>query len=290
MTLTTDTKNALPSERREFEYTLKDFEKVRDLVYQNAGITLQSSKTNLVYSRLSKRLRACGMQRFKDYLTYLDGNEEERTRAVTSLTTNHTSFFREKHHFDHLVNEVWPALKKKLESGGRVRIWSAGCSSGEEPYTLAMALAGTDRNLPRWLLKHDFRILASDLAPHVLATARAGRYPNSIAESIPASLRNLWMTADGDSMVVNPICQQLIAFRELNLLGTWPMRHQFDVIFCRNVMIYFDEPTKSTLFQNFSKKLVTGGYLYIGHSERLVGKASQDFVSKGQTIYQKRSM
>ncbi|MFT9099984.1 MAG: protein-glutamate O-methyltransferase CheR, partial [Zymomonas mobilis subsp. pomaceae] len=225
-----DMRDDVRQDRREFEYTQSDFEQVKHLVYQNAGITLQASKTNLVYSRLSKRLRACGLQRFSDYLALLKKDDEERTRAVTALTTNHTSFFREKHHFDHFTAHVWPQLKAKLEAGDRVRIWSAGCSSGEEPYSIAMALAGTDRNLPNWLLKHDFRILASDLAPHVLATAREGMYAMTIAQSIPPNLRNIWMESDGDQMVVHPLLKELIAFRELNLLGNWPMRHQFDVI------------------------------------------------------------
>ena len=269
-----------------FTLDQRDFAQVAALVYKEAGIVLPAGKMQLVNSRLGKRLRARGLERFADYLALVEKDPEERQQAIDALTTNHTKFFREQHHFEHLAADVWPKLSRKLDQGGRVRIWSAACSSGEEPYTLLMTLLGGDRGAASRLRSQDFQMLATDISREVLHTARAGRYPAASMEGTPASLRH-WMKPSGDQMEMDPAVRGLVSFRPLNFLDPWPMKGKFDVIFCRNAMIYFDEPTKAQLQSRFGDQMVPEGTLYIGHSERLCGPAADRFKPIGQTIYRK---
>lgn len=274
---------------REFAFTPKEFEWFAALVHATSGIVLGSAKSQLVYSRLAKRLRATGTSSFADYITLVESDQDEQDAAIYALTTNHTKFFREDHHFDHFAKAAWPDLAKRLAKNGRVRMWSAACSSGEEPYSLVMTALGPKRETAAPILKQDLRLLATDLSPDVLNTARAGRYPPDVFSSVPQDLRTVWMKRTTGFCEVDPACRELIAFKQLNLLRDWPMRGPFDVIFCRNVMIYFDDPTKARLQERLAGQLAPGGFIYIGHSERLLGPAERMLQPVGQTIYRKVS-
>ncbi|KQM67414.1 chemotaxis protein CheR [Sphingomonas sp. Leaf17] len=276
-----------PARAAEFAFEHRDHVAIAEIVYADSGILLPDGKMQLVYGRLAKRLRIRGLTRFSEYVALLGTDPAERIEAIDALTTNHTKFFREDHHFDHFRDTVWPGLTRRLETGGRVRMWSAACSSGEEPYTLAMTMLGRDKANATRLGRQDCQILATDLSPTILDQARAGTYPASVSQGVPADLRNLWLVRRGDLVEVHPACKALVAYRPLNLLRDWPMKQMFDVIFCRNVMIYFDEPTKATLQARLADQLAPGGHLYIGHSERLSPSVAPRFESIGRTMYRK---
>jgi chemotaxis protein methyltransferase CheR len=279
---------ALSSGRaREFGFEPADHRAVAKLVYDEVGILLPEGKAQLVYGRLAPRVRACGLDSVGAYVALIQRDEQERGRAIDALTTNHTSFFRESHHFDDFNDRLWPGLSERLARGGRVRLWSAACSSGEEPYTWLMAALGSDRAAAEKLLSRDFRMLATDVSPSVLETARAGRYDKATVRTVPGSLRTTWLHGRGEMQEVDPLLRDAIAFRPLNLLGDWPIKGKFDAIFCRNVMIYFDEPTKARLQSRLADRLEQGGVMYIGHSERLVGDVQQRFQCIGRTAYLK---
>lgn len=275
------------SRAREFVFNAGDHRAIAALVYDEVGILLPDGKAQLVYGRIAPRVRACGFGSFAEYVTHIGRDAEERGRAIDALTTNHTSFFRENHHFEDFVERIWPSLADRLAKGGRVRLWSAACSSGEEPYSWLMAMFGTDRPGAQRLLKTDLRMLATDVSPSVLTTAREGRYSKETMRTVPASLRSVWTRGEGDQLAVDPVLREGIAFRPLNLLGDWPIKGRFDTIFCRNVMIYFDEPTKERLLARLGERLEVGGMLYIGHSERLIGAVQDKFRCIGRTAYQK---
>lgn len=271
----------------EFAFTASDFRQISALVHAEAGIVLTDGKVNLVYSRLAKRLRAIGLRNFRDYCGLIASKEgvDERQALIAAMTTNTTRFFREPHHFKHLAREVLSELLDNARKGARIRIWSAGCSSGEEPYTIAMTLIDLMPDAP----EYDIVVLATDIDPDMLHTAKAGIYPAQLLEQIPGNYRKRWLTAErssnGDFSISEP-ARSLIRFRELNLLGDWPMRSRFDIIFCRNVTIYFDEETQERLWRRFDEHLKLNGYLYIGHSERIAAsECSFDLV--GQTTYKK---
>lgn len=268
-------------------YNDADFEAVRALLHAQIGIVLPDGKATLVYSRLAPRVRDTGSATFAKYIQLLDRDAAELQKAISALTTNHTFFFREKHHFEHFASVTRPALLDRLQRGGRARIWSAGCSSGEETWSLVMTLLGTDRAEARLFGQYDIAVLASDIADHALAAARAARYPTSSMEAVPTALRSLWTQRDGSDSVMIAEATDLVRFRRLNLLGDWPMQQPFDVIFCRNVMIYFDQPTKERLIARFARALAPGGMLYIGHSERVTGPAERVMKPVGNTIYQR---
>jgi chemotaxis protein methyltransferase CheR len=260
-----------------------DFAAIAALLRARTGIVLSESKRELVVGRLNRRLRALGLARFADYLDHLDGpnGEAERGEMVNALTTNLTRFFREPHHFTTLANEVLPPLLA-ASAARRVRLWSAACSSGEEPYSMAMVLHKALGSRPGV----DARILATDIDTNMVAAAAAGRYDPEPAKAIPAEFRRL-VGADGaGSVVMSDALRQRIAFRVLNLLGDWPMRGGFDAIFCRNVVIYFDKDTQRALFDRMADILNPRGWLFIGHSESLF-RVSDRFENLGQTTYRK---
>lgn len=274
----------------EFEFSDRDFQHVRQIINRIAGISLADGKRELVYSRLSRRLRYLGLSRFEDYCQLLETDESnaELGEFVNALTTNLTSFFRESHHFDFLAKELLPALiRERNASDRRIRIWSAGCSTGEEPYSIAMVLRET---LPTagW----DVKILATDLDSNVLATAERGVYEESRVKDISEiRLRRWFQKGRGEQsglVRVVPMLRELITFRRLNLMEDWPMRGPFDIVFCRNVVIYFDKPTQRVLFERFADQLIDQGYLFVGHSESLF-KVTDRFVPLGKTIYQRSS-
>lgn len=265
--------------------TEADFTAIARRVRQASGIALGPTKRDLVYGRLRRRLRALRLTSFADYLALVDGPDgaAERVRMVNAITTNLTGFFREPHHFDHLAREVLPALRGAGGRGRRLRIWSAGCSSGEEPYSIAMTLRAAVPDLAQW----DARILATDIDTDMVAHGEAGVYEAGRTAAIPPELRGnaFALRADGRAEM-DAALRGLIVFRPLNLLGAWPMRGPFDAIFCRNVVIYFDKPTQRTLFDRFAELLAPRGHLYIGHSESLF-RVSERFVHLGRTVYRK---
>lgn len=270
-------------------YGPDDFRAISEIAYKEAGIVLPQGKAMLVYSRLAPLVRDSGCATFGAYVLRIREDAAERTRAICALTTNHTFFYREAHHFEHFRDEVRPGLVNRLQHGGKVRMWSAGCSSGEETWSLGMTLLGPDRQTGLAIARQDVRILASDIATHALNKAMAARYRAEDIKPIPENLRNNWAMTQGEEAQIAPELRALARFRTLNLLGEWPMQVRFDVIFCRNVMIYFDNPTKERLVARFAGMLAPQGTLYVGHSERVTGPALDQLAPTGPTVYRRRA-
>ncbi|MBV7257156.1 protein-glutamate O-methyltransferase CheR [Pacificimonas sp. WHA3] len=272
---------------REFGYRAEDHRAISTMVYDEVGILLPAEKAQLVYRRLAPRVRACNLATISEYIELIGRDERERKRMIDSLTTNHTSFFRESHHFEDFSERIWPGLVERLNNGGRVRLWSAACSSGEEPYTWLMSALGADRTAASKLLRKDFRVLATDISSEILAAAKRACYSEETLSKVPRPLRSSWIQEKDGVLQVDPVLRDAISFRSLNLLGKWPMKGKFDTIFCRNVMIYFDQPTKTKLQTRLADALEVGGMLYIGHSERLAPSLEDRFRCIGRTSYQK---
>jgi chemotaxis protein methyltransferase CheR len=274
-------------EMREFEYRLEDFERLRALSFAYSGIRVPDDKFDMFYSRIAKRLRVLGISRFRDYCALVeDRSGPEFTEFINAITTNLTSFFRENHHFEYLRGTVLPELLRRNAAERRLRAWSAGCSTGEEPYSIAMTLLEADPRLKDW----DAKMLATDLDTRVLATAADGVYEaERVNRMDPARLQRWFLKGSagqsGRVRVKEPL-RNLIHFKQLNLIGPWTLNGPFDFIFCRNVLIYFDQPTKSRLIERFENLLAPGGHLFIGHSESL-HTISQRLENLGQTIYRK---
>lgn len=263
-----------------------DFGAIAAIMQSDARIHLSKAKVTLVESRLARRLRLHRLASFKDYVDLLGRDSDERAAMVVALTTNHTHFFRESHHFDHFREVAMPGLQARGKSHP-IRIWSAGCSTGEEVYSLAMCLLGPAKSAAAWLRNADVRLLATDLAPHVVEATRAGVFTEAAVAPVPAPYRSAWMNQSGGQVTMDAAARGLVTAQVLNLFDSWPMRRQFDVIFCRNVMIYFDDEAKAELEARLVDSLVPGGFLYIGHSERLIGPAAAAMISCGQTMYSK---
>lgn len=249
------------------DLTDAQFRQVGELVARVAGIQLPPGKESLVRSRLSKRMRALGVATIGEYLELVtrDASRAELAEMVDVLTTNKTSFFREVEHFRLLEGTILPALER---ANGPIRIWSAGCSTGEEPYSVAMVARDTLGHAASRV-----RILATDISARVLQRARAAVYDADVVDDVPAPVRQAHFeatTPPGSLRVVQPT-RELVQFARLNLMGDWPMRGPFDVILCRNVMIYFDKPTQERLVARYAELLAPGGYLFVGHSESLSG-------------------
>lgn len=269
---------------------LAGFDRIAALAHQEAGLVLPRDKAAMVLARVAKRMRRSGHATLDAYCTHLDSGDgaAERRELIFTLTTNVTSFFREKHHFDALRDRLLPELVARARAGGRIRFWSAGCSSGPEPYSLAMLLLDAFPEAGA----HDVRILATDIDPHVLTQARAGRYAAPQVEPVPDAFRKRFLVPDDASgptpgyRVVDGV-RRIVAFRELNLLKEWPMKKRFDVIFCRNVVIYFDRETQTRLWRRFAAALEPGGHLFLGHSERIDLAATDAFRVVGTTMYQR---
>ena len=267
---------------REFAFSVADFRDLAQLAYQAAGISLSESKRNLLYSRLSRRLRSLGLNAFSEYRELLASDPREVENFINSISTNHTKFFREAHHFDHLRSHVAVPFAQNAGGNRRLRIWSAGCSSGEEPYTIALVLKREIRDLHA----SDVRILATDIDSDILARAARGEFAASAVDEVPKPYLDGFKRA-GDKVIMDEQTRSIITFRRLNLMDDpWPFRGPFDVIFCRNVMIYFDGPTKAKLIQRYVQHIRPGGWLYIGHSESLIG-AHPGLQAAGRTIYRR---
>ena len=273
--------------------TKEEFETIRAFAFKHAGIAIADYKQNMVFGRVIKRLRALRIPSITDYLEHLDGpkGRGEIQFLVNALTTNKTSFFRESHHFVHLTETFFPEKISAIRAGapGRIRLWSAGCSSGEEAYSIAMtslsslaAPAAMHRNI-------DLKILSTDIDTHILEKAKSGVYPADHLDDIPERLARIYMRRvknDEALCSVRDFVRNHICFKYLNLIGEWPMKGPFDAIFCRNVVIYFNKETQRVLFDRFAEMLPMGGYLYIGHSESL-HRVSERFENVGQSIYRR---
>jgi chemotaxis protein methyltransferase CheR len=252
----------------EYAISTEEYQRFRRLIYDKSGIALGDQKQTLVASRLSKRLRELGLKTFSDYYEQVvsDSSREEFTRMLDLISTNKTDFFREPKHFEFLREEILPQLNHEK----RIRIWSSACSTGEEPYTIAMTLYDGVSHPAQW----DCKILASDLSTRALAKAAAGLYDAERVRDVPSeTVKRHFLRGRGTSeglLKVKPHLSTMIQFRRLNLMDErFPIKSPLDVIFCRNVMIYFDRPTQEQLINKFYCYLKPGGYLFIGHSESL---------------------
>jgi len=274
---------------KDFNLTDREFDEIRAVIKELTGIHMGDSKRQLIYRRVGSRLRATGINTFRGYLDFLkEGDPSELEEFANAVTTNLTSFFREQHHFDFLANTIVPEIvSNKGNTSKRLRIWSAGCSTGEEPYSIGMTLQESLKNVAHW----DAKILCTDLDSAVLNICKAGVYSRQRVEKIPQNQLRRWFrksrSQGSDLVKVSQKLQDLITFKQLNLMRDWPMRGRFDVIFCRNVIIYFDKPTQRVLIERYANILGDGGYLILGHSESLFN-VSDRFTLLGQTIYRKK--
>jgi len=274
---------------REFLFRDEDFNALRALVREHTGISLSEAKRELVYGRLSRRLRALGLQSFSQYRHLLtnDAEGQEMVEFCNAITTNLTSFFRELHHFEYLRDQVLAPLAKR-GSGQRLRIWSAGCSTGEEPYSIAMTVREA---LPEGA-RHDIRILATDLDSDVLSRARSGVYAQDRVKGLSTQRVGQFCREqrEGSSVRyrVTPDLRELITFNQLNLMNALPMKGPLDVIFCRNVVIYFDKETQRDLFRRYAQLQRPGDILFLGHSESMF-KVSDDYTLVGRTVYRRNA-
>jgi chemotaxis protein methyltransferase CheR len=266
----------------EFSFTGRDFETIAGILHQRAGISLPATKGALVYARLVKRLRLLGLESFSDYCALLTepGGEEESEVVLRALTTNVTRFFREPHHFDDLYSHL-VGLALEVRAGGRLRLWSAGCSTGQEPYSMALTLLSVFPDAAQL----DIKILASDIDTDVLETGRLALYQEEELDAVPANLRGELEHSAGGVWRVGAAARDLVTFKELNLnAAVWPMSGMFQAVFCRNVAIYFDEATQERLWQRFAPIAAPNGRLYVGHSERV---DDPTFQSCGLTAYRR---
>lgn len=264
----------------------EDFDFVCKYVYTKSGIVLSDSKREMVYRRFTRIIRDRHLASFSDYCTVLKSDSEEEERYfINALTTNLTSFFREEHHFDYLTKHELPRLMNQRTK--RLRIWCSASSTGEEPYSIAMTVKESMKSL---LNSWDVKILATDIDSNVLDTGKQGVYEYKGIEDIPEHLMKKYFSrgigANRSKVKTHPSLQELITFKELNLMNDWPMKGPFDVIFCRNVLIYFDKKTQLELFKKFHTLLAPNGILMLGHSENL-GTYQKHFESVGRTIFRK---
>lgn len=269
---------------KEFVFTRQNFEHVVDLINRLSGISLSERKTDMVYSRLARRIRKLNARDFDNYLEIVESSDEEKVNFINALTTNLTHFFRESHHFDYLRSQFIPELFRQKKS--RIRFWSAGCSTGEEPYTLAMVWKEIE-NKPNV----DFKILATDLDTNVLEKCRQGIYIEDKLRPVEKKYLKWFKQTQKcrqDEWQINPKLQEYIFFKQLNLMNEWPMKGPLDLIICRNVLIYFDKPTQQSLVRRFNQLLGENGCLILGHSENLSAE-KELFSAIGRTIYRKQN-
>jgi chemotaxis protein methyltransferase CheR len=269
------------------ELTASQFTAISQTVKELCGLNLHEGKVALVKARLNKRLHALGLTSYGQYVDHIrqDTGGTETTAMLDALATNHTYFFREPQHFEVLRRTVVPAMLARHHGDRRLRLWSAGCSSGEEPYSMAITIKEAISDLAQW----DVGILATDLSTRMLQVCREGRFPADRLREMPSNLvlENFTCLGGGRRQYqVSDALRRMVHFARLNLMGSWPMTGQFDVIFCRNVMIYFDKPTQERLIERFWNQMVRGGMLFIGHSESLAGVRHR-FRYVRPTVYEK---
>jgi len=271
--------NSALDHTREFPFSPEHFRVITDRIYRFSGIKLPEAKREMVYARLARRLRSLGLASFDDYVRYLEAEPSEWEHCTNALTTNVTSFFREEHHFRVLAEHAQARAGKT----GAYRVWSAGCSTGEEPYSIAMTLADT-------LHASNYHIVASDLDTQVLATARHAVYPLGSVLKLPESRQKRFFlrgTGRNDGRArVRPEIASHVEFARVNLMDAeWGVEPPFDAIFCRNVMIYFDKPTQRRLIERYARMLSPGGLFFAGHAESLLDQG-RVFKLRGQTVYE----
>lgn len=268
-----------------YAFTDEDFEMISNLAHSEFGLFLPAPKKTLVYSRLARRVRDLKLDDFKAYCDLLEDerNLNERRILLSSLTTNVTSFFREAHHFDFLAKSVFPDLIAAARAKLPVRIWSAGCSTGQEPYSIAFALLDAFPDVASF----DLKILGTDIDANVLKTAELGLYSEEDAETIPSKSKDRYLNRIDGGYQVKDSVKALVNFAEQNLVADWSLRSKYHLIMCRNVSIYFDRSAQATLWKRFSDQIRPGGHLLIGHSERLSGDASNTFRNVGVTAYER---
>ncbi len=267
----------------------RELERIAKIMDTDAGIFLSDEKSTLVHSRLVKRLRVLQLNSFVDYcnLVESEAGKEERKELLLALTTNLTRFFREPHHFEHLIKTALPPLIAKAKRGEKIRIWSAGCSNGQEAYSIAAVILSLLPNAENF----DIKILASDIDRKMVMEGRKGFYSEALMQKMPTKLREKHFESFDDqsgkkTYCVSPQMKSLVAFRVLNLnAASWPMKGKFHIIFCRNTVIYFNEETQEKIWTRYRDILEKPGYLYIGHSERLSGSAINNFIKDGVTTY-----
>ncbi len=267
----------------EFVLKNKEFDKITSMVYDLCSLNLHGGKKPLVEARLAKRLRALGLTSYDAYIAYVKENDDELRTMINCLTTNYTRFFREPEHFDFLRDRFFKEVS--LSGARKLRIWSAGCSSGEEPYSIAMEMSENLDGIGRM----DALILASDISSKALDKAKEGVYPADSVKNVPAGMRTKYLgKVPGKEQLVqvNQSIKDLIRFRYINLMTPWPMKGRFDAVFCRNVMIYFDKETQHGLIERFRDVIRPGGVLIVGHCESLAGM-SYGFETASPTVYRK---
>ena len=270
---------------RSFTFGEEDFAALRELVKTHTGISLSDQKREMVYGRLSRRLRALGLESFRAYREILErGDQDELTQFCNAITTNLTSFFREAHHFQYLREHVLGRHAADPRGVRRLRFWSAGCSTGEEPYSVAMTVHEALPDARRW----DIRILATDLDTDVLGRGERGLYEEDRVRGLGAARLERFFRQDAASgaYLAAPELKDLITFRELNLMHALPMKGPLDAIFCRNVVIYFDKDTQRQLFARIARLQRPGDILFLGHSESLY-RVSDEYTLVGKTIYRR---
>jgi len=272
---------------REYDFSDTDFRALRDLVKAMTGISLAETKRELVYGRVSRRLRALGLKSFAEYRRLIEAPDApELVEFCNALTTNLTSFFRESHHFDYLRDDFLAARANSAQGTRRIRIWSSACSSGEEPYSIAMTICEAIKDWQHW----DIKILATDLDTNILATAQLGVYKQERTKGLsPERLSRFFHKRSEDGgpcYEAKPELKGLITFRQINLMDDLPMSGPLDVIFCRNVVIYFDKDTQRGLFARMARLQRQDDLLFLGHSENLFN-VSSDYALIGKTIYRR---
>ena len=270
-----------------YERTLTDqqFSILTKLAHDKAGLMISESKRQMIESRLVRHLRSIECHDVNEYFSSFqhDASGEAENALISVLTTNVSSFFRENHHFETVEKDVLPLLRTKVCNKGKVRIWSAGCSTGQEPYSIAMLLL--DR-APE-LANADLRILGTDIDRTVLARAKSGIYRNDEVSTIPSKFRSRFLAGRSGEFRVTEDVRRLVSFRPLNLIDEWPMKGRFDIIFCRNVVIYFSSATQLQLWPRFHAALEPNGYFFLGHSERISDAVNAGYTARGVTTYSK---
>lgn len=265
----------------------KQFSTIASIAHSEAGLVLVQSKASMISARLTKRVKELNLNGFDAYFQLLESSRrmEELPNLLSALTTNVSHFFREEHHFETLKNDIIPDLKNKSKAGEKIRIWSAGSSNGQELYSISMTLIEAFPEVH----KYDVRLLGTDIDPKVIETAKKHRYQKSQLKGLTEDRVKKFFTPTEDDNIVQ-VCDAVVknvSFRELNLISDWPMKHKFDVIFCRNVVIYFDEATQRKLWSRFEKVMKPDAWLFVGHSERVQDTSNSNLKSAGITAYRK---
>lgn len=269
-----------------------EFKAISEIAYKEAGLVFPQEKAPLVQSRINRRLRQTKINSFAKYIAFVESQQglSERRVMISSLTTNVSNFFRESHHFDILREAILPDLLARARAGGRIRIWSAGCSTGQEPYSIAMTILDVAPDASGL----DIKILATDIDPNVITTAKQGYYDANSVDGIHETLQEKYLeiikNGPKTGFKISNTVQDMVSFRELNLLSEWPFSGTFDVIFCRNVVIYFDEITRMSLWPRFEAATGRDGWLFVGHSERLSDQLNTEFITAGPTAYRRPSL